>query len=157
MTFNDYKAYRQTMKPILEQKRLLRGNPPEVFDHPPEMSLTKKILFTLGITGLVILGSCSLVHAYTVDQWANAIKKQEGNRWPYGIKQFGHISPFKARIICKRTIWYKWQNYSKLPQQTRQTIDFVDYLADRYCPYSVDPQGNLNWKHNLPIILREGL
>ena len=27
--------------------------------------------------------------------------------------------------------------------------NFVDYLADRYCPASVDPVGNSNWKRNV--------
>jgi len=96
-------------------------------------------------------------HSYTVDQYANAIKRQEGSRWPYGIKEFGHISSFKARIICKRTIRHKWQNYSILPLKDRQAIDFVDYLADRYCPKSVDPIGNINWKRNIPILLKKEL
>ncbi len=27
--------------------------------------------------------------------------------------------------------------------------EFIDFLGDRYCPASVDPQGNENWKRNV--------
>ena len=121
--------------------------------------LTERVrwFFILFICLLMLLGLGSLGHAYTLDTWADCIKITEGPIYPYGIKQYGHISPFKARIICKRTIWHKWQDYRKTTLKTPTLIDFLGYLADRYCPYSVDPQGNLNWKHNLPIILREEL
>ena len=63
MTFNDYKAYRQAMKPILEQKRLLRGTPPEVFDHPPrdEPNQEGSVYLGdhwLGYFGVMFFGSC---------------------------------------------------------------------------------------------------
>lgn len=34
MTFNDFKAYRQTMRPVLEQRKLLQGNEPQ-YDRSP--------------------------------------------------------------------------------------------------------------------------
>ena len=159
MTFNDYKAYRQTMKPILEQKRLLRGNPPEVFDHPPEMSLTKKVLFTLGITGLVILGSCSICHAYTVDQLATAIGKAENSKsHPYGIMtRYWHTTPRQA---CINTIRHYLRNWRKSTQETGLETSFLPYLASHYAPIgaSNDPNGlNRNWIRNVSYFLREGL
>ena len=155
MTFNDYKAYRQAMKPILEQKRLLRGTPPEVFDHPPEMSLTKKVLFTLGITGLVILGSCSLVHAYTVDQLATAIGKAENSKsHPYGIMvKYAHTSP---RNACKNTVMHQYRNWLAVGHPGA----FLGYLAAHYAPLNAsnDPNGlNRNWIRNVSYFLREGL
>ena len=81
---NDAKQYRSIRK-------ILKGNPPEVFDHPPEMSLTKKILFTLGITGLVILGSCSLVHAYTDQDAIKTIVGEASNQGYKGMVCVGEV------------------------------------------------------------------
>ena len=46
-----------------------------------------------------------------------------------------------ATIIKNRK---RWSN------QIRDTpVDFIDFLADRYCPKEDDPQGNKNWKENV--------
>ena len=90
----------------------------------------------------------------TLDTWADNIRITEGihSIYPYGIKikdnkgEFKRFSPLEARIICKRTVWHKWRNYSKLPMKTRQAEDFITYLANIYCPKSDDPIGNLRWK-----------
>ena len=81
---NTYRAWR----------KLLRGSEPEVFDHPPEMSLTKKILFSLGITGLVILGSCRVCHAQELTaSWYSVESLKTEGTWKYshGRMANGHI------------------------------------------------------------------
>ena len=145
---NDARAYRNIRK-------ILRGNPPEVFDHHPEMSLTKKILFTLGITGLVILGSCSLVHAATLDQWATAIGKAENSKThPYGIMvKYAHTSP---RNACKNTVMHQYRNWLAVGHPGA----FLGYLAAHYAPLNAsnDPNGlNRNWIRNVSYFLREEL
>jgi len=51
MTFNDYKAYRRTMQPILEQRKLLHGNTPDE-DIPKMRNI--KALVVCAIVGLVM-------------------------------------------------------------------------------------------------------
>ena len=115
------------------------------------------LLMLLGITWFA---GCA--QAATLDRWADNIRITEGinSIYPYGIKikdnmgGFKHYSPFKARIICKRTIWHKWQNYCKLPLKTRQTIDFICYLGNIYCPFIDDPAGNIRWKRNMYKLMK---
>lgn len=33
--------------------------------------------------------------------------------------------------------------------------EFIDFLGDRWCPKSVDPVGNVNWKKNVKSICRQ--
>jgi hypothetical protein len=146
---------RDTARQYRSIRKILRGSEPEVFDHPPEMSLTKKILFTLGITGLVILGSCSLSHAYTVDQLATAIGKAENSKsHPYGIMvKYAHTSP---RNACKNTVMHQYRNWLAVGHPGA----FLGYLAAHYAPLNAsnDPNGlNRNWIRNVSYFLREGL
>ena len=121
--------------------------------------------FVLFICLLMLLGVTwfsGCAQAATLDRWSDNIRITEGinSIYPYGIKikdnmgGFKHYSPFKARIICKRTIWHKWQNYCKLPLKTRQTIDFICYLGNIYCPFIDDPAGNIRWKRNMYKLMK---
>ena len=88
-------------------RKILRGNPPEVFDHPPEMSLTKKILFTWGITGLVILGSCRVCHAQelTASWYSIESLKKEGT-WAYSHGRMANGKMFKdENLTCATRLW----------------------------------------------------
>jgi hypothetical protein len=88
--------------------------------------------------------------AITIDQLANAIYRTEGSantRWPYGIKQhYNHTTPRQA---CVNTIIHAEHDWHIVKIDRH----FIYLLADRYCPPSVDKQGNLNWKHNMVAIL----
>ena len=140
---------RDTARKYRSIRKILRGSEPEVFDHPPEMSLTKKILFTLGITGLVILGSCSLVHAATLDQWADAIRITEGNP-NYGILS---VKTHNPRQVCKNTVRHAFKRFVARGGNPSDLKGFIIALGNQYCPYSVDPIGNINWKHNMEALL----
>ena len=68
MTFNDYKAYRQTMRPILEQKKLLRGNTPEqepdtLLECPRIVFSASMVAFCMLLAGLMLVASCKVAHA----------------------------------------------------------------------------------------------
>lgn len=80
---------------------------------------------------------------------ANAIYFVEGagkTRHPYGIKSINTRGNANvARKICITTI----QNTHNRWLAENKPIPFLDYLANRYCPMTVDPAGNKNWKRNI--------
>jgi hypothetical protein len=94
-------------------------------------------------------------HAKTldVDKIANAIYRAEGGahtRFPYGVMSVKVSDANQARLVCIATIQNNWKRW----QAAGSHGDFIDFLADRYCPPSVDPQGNANWKHNVKFFLK---
>ena len=120
------------------------------------------IIVAIGIIcALLLILIASVAHAddiagYTSDQWANAIYKTEGvnSKYPYGIKSIRARNALEARKICKRTISHYWRDYQATIKQ-RSLAGFVEYTSNRYCPFSCDPIGNLNWKHNMYILMRK--
>lgn len=88
-------------------------------------------------------------NAVAFDRLANAIWFAEGahmTTYPYGIVSVNvDGDPEKGREICLRTIRHAWKDW--LNQGSR--VEFIDFLADRYCPPSVDREGNRNWKRNV--------
>jgi hypothetical protein len=79
------------------------------------------------------------------NQIADAIYKVEGGsktKHPYGILSVKTSNP---RQVCLNTIrnnYIRWQ-------KSGSKGDYLDYLANIYCPKSADPQGNKNWKVNI--------
>ena len=89
---------------------------------------------------------CPKSHAYTLDQWADSIRITEGN------PNYGVISPrfHNKRQVCKNTVLHAWRAY----RGNRSDLKgFITFLANRYCPYSVDPVGNRNWIKNMEVLL----
>jgi hypothetical protein len=80
---------------------------------------------------------------------ADAIWRVEGGsstHYPYGIKSVATSNP---RRVCLNTIR---NNYARW-QKAGSHGEFLDYLADRYCPASCDCIGNRNWHHNIHALL----
>lgn len=104
---------------------------------------------------LLLLLSATPLCAATLDvnRVADAIYRAEGGaraKEPYGILAVHVHNAAEARRVCIRTIRHAWRDYQLSPQ--KQT--FIYFLADRYCPPSVDPIGNRNWKHNVTLLCR---
>lgn len=80
---------------------------------------------------------------------ANAIYVIEGGnktKFPYGIKSIDTKGDVVvARKICLNTI----RNNHKRWLKANKNGSFINFLANRYCPASVDPKGNRNWKANI--------
>lgn len=100
---------------------------------------------------VVLTMSCGLFASANIDpeRIADAIYVIEGGKktkYPYGVKSVntrGNRS--KARTICINTI----VNTHKRWIADNKPIDFLDYLANRYCPPTVDRVGNRRWKTNI--------
>lgn len=87
---------------------------------------------------------------FNVQKLANAIYLAEGGpraRAPYGVLRLAGHSESECRRVCIRTIEHARRDWPG-------TGSFIDFLADRYCPPSVDPVGNRNWKRNVRLLCK---
>jgi len=89
-----------------------------------------------------------------ISEISSAIYRIEGGSktiYPYGVRSIntgGDKS--KAKQICEKTIvnnFRRWQNSNK-------SIDFLTFLANRYCPPSADKKGNSNWIKNIHSLVK---
>lgn len=90
--------------------------------------------------------------ALDAERIADAIWRVEGGhraRVPYGILSVKVKDAAEARRVCLNTI----RNNHRRWIAAGRPGDYLDFLADRYCPPSVDPAGNRNWKHNIKSLL----
>lgn len=106
------------------------------------MKITLLIAFLVGV-------NVAMANGYNAEKIADAIYIIEGGKktkYPYGIKSINTKgNAAKARRICINTI----HNTHKRWLAANKPIAFVDYLANRYCPPSVDKVGNRRWKANI--------
>lgn len=87
------------------------------------------------------------------NQIVNAIWRIEGGaktRFPYGIKSIP-CSGQECRRIAYNTVRNNYKRWGKAGGHG----DYIDFLADRYCPPKSDLKGNRNWKQNMRRILNE--
>lgn len=108
-----------------------------------------------------VIAFVSCVHAeqtyagYTLNQWADAIKKAEGNN-NYGILSIPCVKGDDCRRICKNTVRNNWKRYLN-KDKTPSFEEYLSFLANRYCPIgaSNDPKGlNIHWKKNVKHFLK---
>jgi hypothetical protein len=82
---------------------------------------------------------------------ADAIYKVEGGsktKHPYGVLSVQTSDP---RHVCLVTIYHnevRWQDAGT-------NGNFLDFLADVYCPKSADSKGNANWHKNIHKLLEK--
>jgi hypothetical protein len=95
---------------------------------------------------------CVNANAYTLEQWANAIRKAEGNA-NYGILSVKCTDEQDCRIICKNTVRNNYKRWIKAGKHG----SYLHFLAKRYCPVgaSNDPKNlNKNWERNVLAFLK---
>lgn len=100
------------------------------------------------ILTLMLILTVTVCCAVTDEQIADAIYIAEGGtraRVPYGILSVKVRNVADARRVCLNTIRNNRARWIKAGSPG----SFINFLADRYCPPSVDPVGNLNWKRNV--------
>jgi hypothetical protein len=103
----------------------------------------------------VLLTSATYAKLPTLDadRIVQAIYRVEGGskaRVPYGILSVRVSSKDGARKICTNTV----QNNHDRWLKAGKPGEYLDFLADRYCPKSEDPMGNRNWKKNIRKFLK---
>lgn len=106
---------------------------------------------------LLPLAVCGL-HAAPInpayaEKMADAIYWIEGGaraRVPYGVFSVKVSGAGEARRVCLRSIANNWTRWEKAGQPG----EFIHFMADRWCPPSVDPVGNRNWKKNVQALLK---
>ena len=87
------------------------------------------------------------------DRMADAIYKAEGGdktRFPYGVKSVKVKDRQEARKVTINSVRNNWKRWERAGKPGK----FVDFMADRWCPVSVDPVGNENWKSNVRKLLK---
>jgi hypothetical protein len=112
------------------------------------------------LIGLVLVMAVSAmaepINTNYLNKVVKAIYQVEGGaktKYPYGIKSINtHGDVAKAKRICENTVR---NNYARWIKAGREG-SFLDFLADRYCPPSADPQGNVNWKKNIHKLVDKG-
>lgn len=90
--------------------------------------------------------------AGSISRIADAIRLAEGKTsgvYRYGIRTAR--SEDHGRRTCLATIGANHRRW--IASGARG--EFIDFLADRYCPPSVDPVGNANWKRNVRFYLNK--
>lgn len=107
-------------------------------------------------TLLILIAVASPAFARLPDAEASkivdAIYRVEGGakaKAPYGILSIPVRDAAHARRICTNTVQNNHDRWIKAGQPG----EYLDFLADRYCPASADPKGNRNWKRNIRAIL----
>lgn len=107
---------------------------------------------------LMMLMTCSAVAkdvltAREAERIADAIYVIEGGRKakvPYGILSVKVRDERHARQVCLNTIRNNHVRWKKAGAKG----EFLNFLADRYCPPS-DAAGNRNWKKNIQAVLKK--
>ncbi len=97
------------------------------------------------ILALIAVNSRAALSETNLNKIVNAIYRIEGGantKYPYGIMSVKTTDPRGVCLNTVRNTHIRWINAGKKG-------DFLDYLANRYCPASVDPTGNRNWKKNI--------
>lgn len=122
----------------------------------------KKILL-VGLLCFATLGAGATppIAADYAERVAHAIYRVEGGaraKVPYGILALQPPATVQtrdqleawARRICLNTIRNNWRRW----HAAGTPGEYLDFLADRYCPPGADPVGNRNWKKNIKAILK---
>ena len=73
------------------------------------------------------------------------IEGAERAKVPYGILSVKCSSREECRRVCMNTVRNNWRRWDKAGRPG----EYLDFLADRYCPIKSDPIGNRNWKANM--------
>ncbi len=110
------------------------------------------ILFVF-IPFLAVSQAITQINSNYCNKIVAGIWKVEGSdktKYPFGIKSINTGGDIvKAERICRKTVENNWIRY----QKSNKLNSFLDFLADRYCPPSADPRGNINWKRNIKFFV----
>lgn len=160
--YSDVLIRNDTTKQYRNIRKILHAHTPVLEDKKDiaNSAIIRYLMYFFIVLILVfIFSSCAVagqsrIEGYTLNQWANAIYKAEGND-NYGILSIKYSTTEECRRICKNTVknnYYRWK-------RSEQDITFMQFLQRRYCPIGCfnDPTGlNSNWAVNVGYWLRKG-
>ena len=116
-----------------------------------EKSILK--FYVTGVWVVTLILWCSFANAYTLDEWADAIRKAENNA-NYGILSIKCDNEAQCRQYCKNTVYNTIIKYRST--RCKEGEDDLSCLSRRYAPIGADndPEGlNANWKKNVKYFL----
>ena len=116
-------------------------------------TILKKSVMLFLLLLVLVLNAHAALSPSQEQRLITAIRKVEGvrSRHPYGILSTHNKS--KARRICVVTVRRLRSEWESSPASQRG-VDWLDYLADGYCPSATDPVGNQNWKNNIHKLIK---
>ncbi len=82
------------------------------------------------------------------ERLADAIYRAEGGakaRSPYGVLSV----KVRDEAHARRVVLVSIRNNRKRWEQAGRPGEFIDHMANRWCPIAADPVGNHNWKANV--------
>lgn len=106
-------------------------------------------IYLILFTGVYATACANNMTDTRAGQIADVIYKLEGGantKYPYGIMSIKTSNP---RKVCINTIKNNYLRWQKAGSQG----DYLDFLADVYCPKSADATGNRNWHRNIHRML----
>lgn len=110
-------------------------------------------LFPLILAGTLLPALHAELPVKKATRIVDAIYRVEGGskaKVPYGILSRKISSTEEARRVCFNTV----QNNHTRWIKAGRPGEYLDFLADRYCPPSADPVGNRNWKRNIRRLIQ---
>lgn len=114
--------------------------------------LWRATIYWAALLGAVSCHPARADDAEYVSNVVAAIYRVEGGdktKYPYGIKSVKVSGKDEAKRVCENTVRNNLARWRKAGAKG----EYLDFLADRYCPPSADPKGNLNWKNNIKLII----
>ncbi len=114
------------------------------------------LVYTVVVAGMLVIG-CGQAHAYTADEYVNAIYKAEGGakaQYPYGIRSVKCSTTLECRKICRNSVRNNLKRYQDAISlgTIAPTMDFVVFMGQRYSPPAINP----NWVKLVNYFLTKG-
>ena len=111
------------------------------------------IIVALAICGLCWTGRAGASTPEYFNRVTDAIYRGEGSEMakkPFGILSVPCYDYETCRVIAYNTVRNNYRRW----QAAGEPGEYLDFLANRYCPEAVDPAGNKNWKRNIRSLLK---
>jgi hypothetical protein len=88
------------------------------------------------------------------ERLADAIYKSEGGKKtssPYGVQSVKVSGEEEARRVSINTARNNYQRWLKADKKWEgKPVTYIEFLSNRHTPPSTAPEGNRNWKYNVP-------
>ena len=137
-----------TAQAYKHMRSVLRAENPEPLDKNPQGFAWWKVILLLAVFSCLLWLLSG--HAWasegikqdniagrSLNQWTNAIKRTEGDKF-YGIKSIKVTNEPQALRICRNTVRNNYRRFVASGGNRNDLKAYIYYIADRYCPKSAD-------------------